>query len=256
VNDSFNPLVASTSSPALSILLNIAQKYQGGDGDGFSFNINNNQAINLIFPNGGELWTESSLQTILWSANGVNNVRIDYSTDNGSSWNLISANQPGNIGAFTWLVPPIVSQRALVRVSDVFNQSTILDVSNQVFSIAVPINEKHQGGSFDGHVFGVNSAPSLTVISPNGGDNWFEGQFATISWNSVGVTALNIDISTNNGSSWTSIATNIPTGTRFFDWPVTGLYGTNSCLIRVVDANNVLVRDSSDAVFSIPFFSA
>src|SRR5207245_9541970 len=69
----------------------------------------------LSSPNGGEVWTVGSSQNIAWTTGGsVPTVKLEYSTDGGSTYpNVIIASTP-NTGTFSWTVPDNIS--ATVRV--------------------------------------------------------------------------------------------------------------------------------------------
>ncbi len=49
------------------------------------------KALVLTSPNGGEIWQEGTEQQITWESAGigVTDVRIEYSTDHGASFNLL-----------------------------------------------------------------------------------------------------------------------------------------------------------------------
>ena len=50
---------------------------------------------------------------------------------------------------------------------------------------------------------------SLTVTSPNGGENWTAGSSHNITWTSTGVTGnIGILYTTNNGSNWNQVVSN------------------------------------------------
>lgn len=90
--------------------------------------------ITLTSPNGGENWERGSSQNINWSSTGtLNNVKIEYSTNNGSTWRTIIDSTP-NDGNYQWIVPNTPSTECLVRISDAVD-SSIYDVSDAVFSI-------------------------------------------------------------------------------------------------------------------------
>ncbi|MEM2928423.1 MAG: hypothetical protein QXP60_05615, partial [Nitrososphaerota archaeon] len=47
---------------------------------------------------------------------------------------------------------------------------------------------------------------SITIISPNGGETWQAGSIKTVIWSTSGnIGNVNIDLSTNDGSSWTNL---------------------------------------------------
>jgi len=90
--------------------------------------------INVIAPNGGETWQVGSTHNISWISSGNSgSVRIEYSTNNGSSWTGIVTNTP-DIGSYAWTVPNTPSTTCLVRISDTDGSPT--DQSNEVFAIA------------------------------------------------------------------------------------------------------------------------
>ena len=95
----------------------------------------------------------------------------------------------------------------------------------------------------------LHLAPSITVAAPNGGESWAAGESHDITWTSASAGAnVDIDYSTNNGSSWTSIATGTANdGT--YSWAVANSPST-TCLVRVRDTDGS-PSDQSDAVFTI-----
>jgi hypothetical protein len=85
-------------------------------------------------PNGGESWVVNTSQNITWTSTGtIANVKIEYSTNNGTAWTPVTASTP-NDGSHPWTVPYASSTQCLVRVSDA-SDAAIFDVSNAVFNI-------------------------------------------------------------------------------------------------------------------------
>lgn len=92
--------------------------------------------IALTAPNGGEVWSTGSVQTVAWTADaGISNVTIDYSIDNGASWIPVSPPNVGNTGTYNWFVPIANSQACLVRVSS-SPVAFATDVSDAAFTIS------------------------------------------------------------------------------------------------------------------------
>ncbi|MFH2140932.1 MAG: fibronectin type III domain-containing protein, partial [Bacteroidota bacterium] len=54
--------------------------------------------ITVLNPNGGEQWQVYSVQTIKWLYSQVDTVKIEYSTDSGTSWELVADNVLPNLG--------------------------------------------------------------------------------------------------------------------------------------------------------------
>ena len=91
--------------------------------------------LTVTSPNGGEEWANGSSHNITWNHSGtpLTNVKLELSTNNGSSYSTIVASTP-NDGSYTWTVSGTASSTCLVRVSDPAVPTTN-DVSNAVFRI-------------------------------------------------------------------------------------------------------------------------
>jgi hypothetical protein len=79
------------------------------------------EARTLTSPNGGESWSGGSNQKITWGgitdANLKENpIKLEYSTDSGSSFNTISENVE-NDGEYLWTVPNIDSTKVRVKLT-------------------------------------------------------------------------------------------------------------------------------------------
>ena len=98
------------------------------------------QKIKVKFPNGGERWKIGTIHNIQWSYVGaVGNVRIQYSTDNGNSWNTITQSAP-NSGSYSWTLPNTPSDICKIKVEEA-SDGIPTDMSDSVFSINETINE-------------------------------------------------------------------------------------------------------------------
>lgn len=90
--------------------------------------------ITVTYPNGGESVVPGETESIHWDAVAVNTTSdfvLEYSTDNGSSWNSI-ATVSSSTTNYGWSVPNSVTGDALIRVSNGSSQ----DVSDESFDIA------------------------------------------------------------------------------------------------------------------------
>jgi chitodextrinase len=186
------------------------------------------RTLQITSPNGGEIWEADSTKKITWKSTGaIENVKIELSTDGGSSWGVIVGSAP-NTGTYSWKVPKVSSSNCSIRISDVAD-SKIMDQSNASFSIVPYL---------------------LRLTSPNGGENWLMGTTQTITWlDKTGLTNLSIELSTNGGTTWQTIATNAA-NTGSYSWKVPGTPSTN-CRIRISDAADGIPFDVSDASFTI-----
>jgi hypothetical protein len=89
----------------------------------------------LSSPVGGEFWTNNSMHNITWTATGVSNVKLEYTTDNGTTWNNIIASTSGTAGSYAWTLPPLSYDLVKVRMTDLAN-SSLIGQSTNYFSVA------------------------------------------------------------------------------------------------------------------------
>jgi beta-lactamase superfamily II metal-dependent hydrolase len=86
--------------------------------------------VDIIVPDGGELWKYGSSRYILWSASdvsGVDSVSLQYSGDNGLNWQTIMPPTHNNTGSFTWNIGAAPSRNARIRLiaKDVLGNQSI-----------------------------------------------------------------------------------------------------------------------------------
>ncbi len=93
-------------------------------------------------------------------------------------------------------------------------------------------------------------AASLTLTAPNGGETWEIGSQQNILWASQNVAQVNLEYSANNGANWIAIADSIPAVTGKYSWMIPNTPSTQA-RVRITDADNPALRDTSDAPFNI-----
>jgi hypothetical protein len=206
-------------------------KYYGGSYDGHGAATSEPdltfEYLTIGFPNGGESWQTGGIHDITWTSAGTSgSVKIEYSTNNGSAWTTIIANTPDD-GTYSWTIPNTPSANCKVKVSDVDGVPS--DQSNVVFTIIY--------------------APFITVISPNGGEDWQAGSDHGITWTSSGTSGnVKIEYSRNNGLAWTTIiASTSDDGTHPWTVPTAT---SASYLVRITDTDGS-PTDQSDALFTV-----
>ncbi|KPK99473.1 MAG: hypothetical protein AMJ91_07710 [candidate division Zixibacteria bacterium SM23_73_3] len=91
--------------------------------------------IRVTSPNGGEVWIAGETHDITWVSENFygENVKIEFSADEGNTWMTIIENTP-NDGAYPWLVPDTTSDMCKVKVSDA-EDGDPYDESDDTFSI-------------------------------------------------------------------------------------------------------------------------
>ncbi|MBD3410557.1 MAG: DUF1565 domain-containing protein, partial [Ignavibacteriales bacterium] len=184
--------------------------------------------IIMTTPNGGETWRYGTTMDIVWDDAGVTDVKLEYSTNNGTDWTTITTAGSGVTERYTWTVPNVESDQCLIRASD-NDDGTVIDVSDATFSIGTP---------------------TITTTAPNGGETLTAGDGYDITWSSEYTPTVDIELSTDNGSSWTTIASSVAGDAGSYYWTVSD-DPTTTALVRVMDAYQSSFGDTSDAAFTI-----
>ena len=187
-------------------------------------------SITVTAPNGGEVWVTGSEQRIEWTSVTVGGVKIEYSADNGETWTVVKTGTMASNGFFLWKVPDTLSESCLIRLTDT-SDGSVADVSDGTFSIIEP-------------------QPYVTVLTPNGGNQWILGRQYPVTWESDKVGHVTIEYSHDGGETWIGIAQEIEAESGTYDWTVPETVSAQ-CRVRIADAANPDVADVSDAVFSI-----
>jgi formylglycine-generating enzyme required for sulfatase activity len=100
-----------------------------------NFTISSLPTVTVTVPNAGENWTVGSADTIRWSSTGsVGDVKIEYSTNGGSTWSSV-VTSTSDTGSYPWMVPNSPSTTCRVKVSSVGTPS-IYDISDADFTIS------------------------------------------------------------------------------------------------------------------------
>lgn len=185
--------------------------------------------IAVTSPNGGEVWYTGSSKSITWnSTNLTNDVKIELSTNGGSSYTTLAT--VANSGSYSWTLPGTTSTTCRIRVSDA-TDSAPLDISDANFTIA-------------------NPPDFITVTAPNGGEDLYSGTTYAIHWTSTFTGGnVKIEYSTNGGSTFTMVtASTANSGT--FNWSVPAV-NASTCRIRISEATTGVPTDMSDANFTL-----
>ncbi len=181
-------------------------------------------------PDGALPILSGSTQEVKWvSTRDIDSVYIKLSMDNGTTWSTLYK-EKANKGKYTWSVPSSANtDNAYILVQDT-KEETIIDTSNK-FKI-LPAN--------------------LTLTYPVGGENLQEGRSYNIRWTRTNaVQRIKIEITTNNGTNWTTIESNYPADSLKYSYTIPNGYFSNNAKVRITDALNSFVSSSSNSTFNI-----
>ncbi len=194
------------------------------------FDISNNNfsivSLNVTSPNGGEVLQVGNNLAITWDVNNITYVNIDYSVDNGNTWNRIGYDVLASDEIFNYTLPDIPTSTGLIRIVD-SQDNSIFDVSNADFRVL-----------------------RLYLNSPNGGESYKIGMSRNITWNSSGITNLDIFYSLDNGVNWNTVSLNNAASTGFYNWLLPNI-PSNTVKIKILDHDNPSIQDSSDNYFTV-----
>lgn len=179
-------------------------------------------------PNGGENWYAGQTHNIQWQTTGIQglvNIELNRNYPSGN-WEMLFAGA-ANSGTRPWTVTtPAATGTARIRVTSV-DSPEYADTSDASFSI---------------------SLPSLTLLSPNGGEYWPTGSLQEIEWSSAGLALVQVEINRNYPSgNWEVLSTESVGGEL---WQVTGP-ATSNARIRILGALVPSVGDTTEGDITI-----
>lgn len=263
--DAFNRQHSSTPDGGLmkSVLMNSADD-MGNPGPDFKFGygrINARRALNIIHDS---LWhtdmlsqDDSAVYTLIVPA-GAKDLRIMlYWTDYEGTVNTTKAlvndldlavAGPDSIW-LPWVLNHTPSASALnsnaTRKIDTLNnaeQVTLIDPTPGTYQIkingtAIPMGPQR---------FFINwlvSTEEFLITFPQSQEHLVPGETAVVRWDALPSTlSFQLEYSSNGGSTWNSIATNIPAEDRYYDWTVPNL-ATGNVKLKLTRGNETFITD-------------
>lgn len=200
--------------------------------------------VEVLSPNGGEALVIDSTASITWTATddrGVTGVDILLSRDGGAAYDTTIAAGEANDGEYTWSLANLESTNlARIKIMAADSASNIgADTSAANFTIGPP----------------PSAPPIVLAVAPNGGEMLQGNSAFTITWTSgddIGVTGVDIRLSTNAGADFSTIIASGLVDTGSYDWLVANVTTTEALVQLVVtDANYQTAADTSDTTFTI-----
>jgi surfactin synthase thioesterase subunit len=222
--------IPSTTSPGNDYKIRISSSADGSIFDESDVNFILSHQITVTSPNGGEPWLAGHQEFITWTDNipDFNLVKIELYK--GGSLNSVLFETADADGSKQWVIPPDITPGTDYRVRVIsVDDPTVFDISDADFTIELG---------------------TISVTSPNGGENWQAGNLQTITWNDD--IADNIIIDLYKGGTFHSNIIASTTSDGAYNWsiPFTLLQGSDYS-VKITSVNNPNVFDFSDANFTI-----
>ncbi len=187
------------------------------------------QLIDITSPVGGEEWMVGSHHDITWTHVGVESLGIVYGE--AGNWTTVVSSMPATVGTYDWEIP------------------------NDPGTWSVGIYDLADGNPFSiSNTFEIYT-PSVTVTSPNGGEQWQVGSEQLITWDSrvdgTMITHVSIEYASDVvKQTWQEVIASTENDGEYL-WTVPNDNSTN-CAVRVCVLDSPLEAcDTSDAVFEI-----
>ena len=127
--------------------------------------------------------------------------------------------------------------------------SPLSDISPALSGDSAATNMQHMAVIKDFLIPGDTVSASVTVTSPNGGESFVGGSTQSITWTASGVTNVKLEY-TLTGSTWSVITSSTAASAGSYAWTVPSS-ATTTARVRVSDAANSLITDTSNAAFTI-----
>lgn len=201
VSSSANPIIADRSDALFSIL---------------------RPSLQVIAPNGGEGYEIAAPVTVRWSAQNISALRIEYSSDLGTTWKVVGSGVPAAAGSYSFIPTEIPTKLALVRITDMAHPG-VSDQSDRTFEILEP--------------------KSIMVYDPTGGEKLLRGSTMIIRWDAPRIAAVDVLFSANGGATWMPIATNIRAKEWYYVWTLPNVRVSEG-KIRIQEVNGTVIGES------------
>jgi len=93
----------------------------------------NLNSLSITAPLGNTYVVSGDTTTLTWGTTTVQQVKVEYTLNDGNSWNSLSSNASGPSGAYKWVIPSSLSGDCKVRISDAGNAT--ISAMSETFKI-------------------------------------------------------------------------------------------------------------------------
>jgi subtilase family serine protease len=193
-------------------------------------------SITVTSPNGGENWKAGTTQAIKWTSSGSPGTNVKIELLKGGTLNsTITTSTPISTNPYNWTIPS--------------NQTPGNDYKMKITSTTNPVYNDSSNANFNISTL----TPGITVVSPNGGENWKAGTTQAIKWTSSGSPGTNVKIELLKGGTLNStITTSTPISTNPYNWTIpSNQTPGNDYKMKITSTTNPVYNDSSNANFNI-----
>ncbi len=181
--------------------------------------------LTLTAPFQGMKMTNNSQQQITWESSFVADVKIDFSSDNGNTWEELTDSYSAGHRSYPWETPDLISSECMIRISDVANPE-ITETS------------------------GAFTLCKLDLIAPNGPGFFQTGTPLMVEWDSEMVSTLILSYKTSPNGEWTIDTEGIPAAPGTFEW-ILPESPTSYMKVKLEETGHPTVYDESGFQFMV-----
>lgn len=182
-------------------------------------------AIELTSPLAGSKMNGATANEITWDSEFIADINIEFSSDNGQTWEYITETSSANTRSYLWPATNIISNECLIKISDVANPN-IYSITETTFILA-----------------------SLNLLNPNGGALYHSSTPVEINWNSEQVSDLTLSYKSCIDCDWVIVEENIPVEDGSYMW--TPGIATDWCKVKLSETESPDLKDESSNFFFI-----
>jgi len=161
-------------------------------------------------------WEVGNTYPIVWEEAFLAYVKLEYSTDGGNTWEMISDSINADEEVFEWQVP-------IIEPGD-----CLLKISNTKYGLADTVL--------------INIIPNIELTAPDSGLSIQTNRELLIEWASINSAYVNLDYRLEGDPNWNLIQDNIPSQDSTYLWNIPNLEPHNYYL-RVADLQYPLSSD-------------
>ena len=122
-----------------------------------------------------------------WESFGIENLRIEYTSNAGKNWILIESNYPTHTSYYDWLIPNTPSIFCRIRIINALDDSLlniipypvsyaqkyiVIHGENKWEKVAIPTQSKLMDIKFLNHYDGISWSNSVLLVTDDGGLTW------------------------------------------------------------------------------------
>ncbi|NPD85234.1 T9SS type A sorting domain-containing protein [Lentimicrobium sp. L6] len=187
--------------------------------------VTGDRTIELTAPVSNGKWNAAGTSIITWNSAFIADVKLEFSSDNGTTWETIEESISANTRAYEWDAPNVTSDACFVRISDVAYPD-IMSMNEEAFTFA-----------------------SLELLEPNGFVTYQVGREYEVTWSGELIGDLSLYYQASDGGDWVFVADGIDAASGSYMW--TPETATDWCKVKLEETAFPDLNDESDFRFFV-----